>query len=320
MKRRLFVGTLGSCAFAAAGWAAAQHAVPVVGVLVNGPSESFQPLLVDALRSLGYEAGKNIRYEVRASQGDPAKLSALADELVQARVNVLVARLTPAVLAASRATQTIPIVMAGAGDPVGNGLVQSLARPGRNVTGVAGVAGLLSGKLVELARDAIPGTREIAVLANPTDAFTPTYVAEIERTGRALGIKTPVTMVADMAALEKTFERLRTAETRPQAVIVQPSLPRVAAAAFALAQRLPSFSPVASYAKEGGLMGYSSDETELFEQTAGYIDKILKGANPALLPVSQPTRFDLVINMRTANAIGLVVPTAVQARASDFLE
>lgn len=294
--------------------------MPLVGVLVSGASESFQPPLVDALRQLSYEPGKNIRYVVRSGRGDAFTLSILAEELVRARVDVLVARLTPAVLAASRATQTVPIVMAGAGDPIGNGLVESLARPGRNVTGVAGVAGLLSGKLVELARDVIPNTREILVLANPTDTFTPIYIAEIERAGRDLGIRTPVTMIADTFALEMAFERIRNAASRPQAVIVQPSLPRVAAAAFALAQRLPSFSPIASFAREGGFMGYSSDEIELFEQTAVYVDKILKGAVPALLPVSQPTKFDLVINMRTAGAIGVAVPPAVQTRVTDFLD
>lgn len=319
MKRRPFVGTLGVLALSA-GRVLAQRAMPVVGVLVGDSPESFQPLLEDALRQLGYEPGKTIRYDVRSGEGDATRLSAHASELVRARVDVLVARLTPAVLAASGATQTIPIVMAGAGDPIGNRLVDSLARPGRNITGVAGVAGQQSGKLVELARDVLPNIREIAVLANPTDAFTPIYAAEIERAGRALGIDTPVTMIADMAALEATFQQLRNTARRPQSIIVQPTLPRAAAAAFAIAHRLPSFSPVASFAQEGGFIGYGSDQAELFEQVAGYVDRILKGAVPALLPVSQPTRFDLAINMRTANAIGVVVPPTVQARASSLLE
>jgi putative ABC transport system substrate-binding protein len=210
--------------------------------------------------------------------------------------------------------------MAGAGDPVGNGLVESLARPGRNVTGVAGIGGQLSGKLVEVARDTVPNTREIAVLANPTDIFTPIYVDEIKRVGRALGISTTFTMITQTDALEVTFETLRTGEKPPQAVIVQPSLPRAAAASLALAHRLPSFSPFAAFAEEGGLMGYGNNQPELFEQIAAYVDKIMRGAEAANLPVSQPTKFDLVINLRTARAIGVVVPPTVLALASSLLE
>lgn len=320
MKRRLFTQSLGAGAFGIATRAAAQQVVPVVGVLVSGSPESFQPLFVEAMRRLGYEPGKNINYNVQSGQGDASQLSALASVLIRANVQVLVARLTPAVMAASRATQRVPIIMAGAGDPVGNGLVESLARPGRNITGVAGVAGLLSGKLVELVREVIPGARDIAVLANPTDPFTATYTSEIERAGREQNIQTRVIMIADATDLEKAFEHFKNSSSPPQAVIVQPSLPRAAAATLALLHRLPSFSPISSFAKEGGFMGYSSDEVELFEQTAEYVDRILKGAVPALLPVSQPTKFDLVINTRTARLIGLPVPVAVQMRASDFVE
>jgi putative ABC transport system substrate-binding protein len=318
MKRRTLITAMIGSAFAGAG--RAQQAAALVGVLVDGAPDTFILRLVDALRRFGYEPDKNIRYEVRSNQGDAAGLSGLANELVEAGVDVLVARLTPAVLAASRATQTIPIVMAGAGDPVGNGLVESLARPGRNVTGVAGIAGQLSGKLVELVRDTIPNTREIVVLANPTDIFTPIFIEEIKRVGHALGISTTFTMIVRPDDLQATFETFRTGGKRPQAVIVQPSLQRAAAATLALVHRLPSFSPFGSFADEGGLMGYSSNQAELLEQTAAYVDKIIRGAKPDSLPVSQPTRFDLVINMRTARAIGVVVPPTVLMRASSLLD
>lgn len=320
MKRRTIVGALGALAIAIGGSAKAQRTLPTVGVLLNDAPETFMPRFVDALRRLGYEPDSKVRYEVRSAHGNAAMLPALAAELVQARVEVIVARLTPAVLAARRATQTIPVVMAGAGDPIGSGLVESLARPGRNVTGFAGIAGQLSGKLVELVQQIVPQAREIAVLANPTDVFTPIYLQEIESAGRALRINTPTIMIPDSAALRTAFERLRIEPVRAQAVIVQPTLPRSAAAAFALAQRLPSFSPVASFAGEGGLAGYAANQVELFEQTAMYVDKILRGAEPSLLPVTQASRFELIINMRTASAIGVVVPPAVLALASSVLE
>lgn len=278
------------------------------------------PKLAEALRQLSYELPGKVRYEVRSAHGNAAMLPALAGELVRARVDVIVARLTPAVLAASSATRTIPVIMAGAGDPVGSGLVESLARPGRNVTGFSGIAGQLSGKLVQLAQQINPQTRQIAVLANPTDTFTPIYLRGIEDAGRRLTISTPATMITDAAALQATFDKLQMESARPQAIIVQPSLPRSRIAAFALAQRLPSFSPVASFGKEGGFVGYAAEEVELFEQTAIYVDKIVKGAKPAQLPVSLPTRFDFVINMRTAAAIGIVLPPAVLALASSVLE
>ena len=173
---------------------------------------------------------------------------------------------------------------------------------------------------MELVQQIVPQAREIDVLANPADVFTPVYLQEIESAGRALRINTPSTMIPDQAALRTAFERLRSEPARAQAVIVQPTLPRSAAASFALAQRLPSFSPVASFAGEGGLAGYAANQVELFEQTAAYVDKILRGAEPALLPVTQASRFDLIINMRTATAIGVVVPPAVLALASSVLE
>lgn len=239
---------------------------------------------------------------------------------MQARVDVIVARRTPAVLAASRATRTIPVVMAGAGDPIGSGLVESLARLGRNVTGFAGIAGQLSGKLVELVQQIVPQAREIAVLANPADVFTPVYLQEIENAGRALRINTTTIMIPDSVALRTAFERLRIEPARAQAVIVQPTLrgPRRG--------HLPSLNacrrsrPWPSFAAEGGLAGHAASQVELFEQTATYVAKILRGTEPALLPVTQTSRFDLIINLRTATEIGLVVPPAVLALASSVLE
>jgi len=318
MRRRSLVGLLGGAAVAGIRPGYAQAGVPTVGVLLSDAPETFINMLSAALQELGYRAGNNIRFEVRSANGNNALLPDKAAELVRLNVNLIVARLTPAVLAASRATQSIPIVMAGAGDPVGTGLVESLARPGRNVTGVAGVTAELSGKLVEIIRDTLPGAQRVAVLANPTDSFTRPFVREIEQAARALGVEAVVTMVPNEGALEPAFRQMATGQ--PQAVIVQPSLARSAAAAFALAQRLPAFSPIPSFATEGGLMAYATREADLFGLTASYVDKILRGGAPANLPVSQPTKFDLIINMRTANALGLVIPPTLLARAERLIE
>jgi len=317
MKRRSLIVGLGSLtAGNRAGFA--QAGVPTVGVLVPDEPDEFTAQLASALQQFGLSPGKNVRFAVRSAQGNSALLAELAAELVRLKVNLIVARLTPAALAASRATQTIPIVMAGAGDPLETGLVDSLSHPGRNVTGVAGLAATLAGKLVEIIHDMLPGAHHIAVLANFTDTFTKPFTREISLAANAMSMEANVTMVRGGEDLAKVFEQVMS--TRPQAAIVQPSLPRRAAALLALAHHLPTFSPVASFAAEGGLVAYSSNTVEIFQQTARYVDSILKGAMPADLPVTQPTKFDLTINMRTATAIGLTIPPTVMALADNVLQ
>jgi putative ABC transport system substrate-binding protein len=222
------------------------------------------------------------------------------------------------VLAAQQATSTLPIVMAGAGDPVGTGLVASLARPGGNVTGIAGVAGDQAGKLVEFIREIVPAARRVAVLAHPIDSFTRPFLEQIRRVAFAIGIGVESTMIADEAELELAFQRMSV--DPPDAVIVQPSLPRRTAARLARVQRLPCASPIESFAGEGGIISYGSDVSELYQQAAFYIDRILKGAKPAEMPVSQSRRFTLTINLGVARAIGLVIPPSLLVRADEVIE
>jgi putative tryptophan/tyrosine transport system substrate-binding protein len=318
MRRRTLHAILGGSVVAWLHPGLAQPGTRVIGVLVYEGADAFLRQFAAALREFGHVDGHGVRVEMRSAEGNETLLPGLAAELVRLKVDVIVARLTPAVLAASQATAAIPIVMAGAGDPVATGLVDSLARPGRNVTGVAGAAAQLAGKLVEIIRDMMPGARRVAVLANPTDRFTPPFLDQIRLTAQALNLEISVTMIRDSEEFPAVFTAL--SKNRPDALIVQPSLPRSAAAAHALAHRLPAFSPIAAFAAEGGLMGYYSNEAELYRQTALYVDKILKGSKPADLPVTQSSRFDLVINLRTANAIGMSIPPTLLVRADSVIE
>jgi putative tryptophan/tyrosine transport system substrate-binding protein len=320
MRRRTFFTALGGAGLAEARFVRAQSSATVwrIGALTFDAPEPFLQRLTEGLRSVGYVNGQNLHVEMRAAEGRTSLLSDLAADLVRRQVDLIVARLTPAVRAARQATSTMPIVMAGAGDPVGTGLVASLARPGGNVTGIAGVADDLAGKLVEIIRDMLPSARRVAVLANPTDSFTLPFLDQIGRVASAIGMEIRSSMIADESALEAAFHRMSV--ERPDAVIVQPSLPRRTAARLARAQRLPCASPIEGFAAEGGVVAYGSDVSEVYQQAALYVDKILKGARPADLPVTQSTRFTLTINLAAARAIGLDVPPSVLARADEVIE
>ncbi len=320
MKRRDLLTLLGG---AAALWplagAAQQPKIPTIGVLAVGDPTPFLSLFREGLRDRGYVEGRNIQLEVRSAGGKEDLLSDLAAELTRRNVDVIVAILTPAVRAAKRATQTIPIVMAMAGAPVETGLIASIARPGGNITGLSATSAELGGKRVELIYETLPSVRRIAVLANATDAFTKPFVDEIERAGRTIGLQIRPIMVTGSSEFEAAFAAMD--KERADAVIMQASIPAKPAIELALKHRIPPFSTTRlSVVEAGALMSYSARFSDAYREAAVYVDKILKGAKPADLPVQQPTRFELVINLQTAKALGLTIPPSILARADEVIE
>jgi len=307
---------------AAAVWPLASHAQhvlrPKLGVLLVGNRELFSREFADGLRELGYVDGKNITIELRSADGKLDRLSDLAAELVRLGVDVIVASETPAVQAAKRATTEIPIVMAPSGDPVGTGLVASLARPGGNVTGLSAAAAELAGKSLELIRELSPSATRVAALADPANPFTKPFVEHVHLAGRALGVEIQIVLVRGADEFEAAFEDMHNKQIA--AVIVQPTLPRAPVAELARQHKLPAVSGTRAFADAGGLMSYAGSLADRYRNAATYIDKILKGAKPANLPVQQPTRFELVINLKTANAIGLTVPQSLLQRADEVIE
>ena len=321
MRRRDLIALFGGVV---AFWplaAAAQPAkVPTIGVLVVGSpgSEQFWRLFREDLRELGYVEGQSIRYEFRSDQGEASRLPELAAELVRLKVDLIVTWFTPAAQAAKQTTREIPIVMALAGDPVGTGLVESLARPGGNVTGIAGVVAELAGKSVELIRDMLPSAHRVVALVNEPDPFSKPFLEQIRRGGDATGTTIDPIMIRSAEELESVF--LAMAKEPPDAVIVQPSLPGKRAAQLALKYRIPAVSGVRGFVEEGGLMTYSAVEANSYRRAAVFVDKILKGAKPADLPVEQPTKFELVVNLKTAKALGLTIPESFLDRADEVME
>jgi putative tryptophan/tyrosine transport system substrate-binding protein len=319
MRRRDLLAVFGGCATWWPLSSAAQPAkVPTIGVLaVAAPgSERFWELFQEDLRQLGYIEGKTVEFEFRSAQ--VSGLPELATELVQHKVDIIVTWFTPAGLEAKRATNEIPIVLAASANPVENGLVQSLSRPGGNVTGVGGAGAELAGKCVEVIREMIPAARRVAVLANAHDPSSKLFLEQIQRAGAATGTAIAPIMIHNAEELEAAFPALD--NDRPDAVFVQPSLPVKRSAELALKYRLPTVSIVRGIVDEGGLMSYGPDEADTYRRAAALVDKILKGAKPADLPVEQPTRFKLVINLKTARAIGLTIPPAFLARADEMIE
>jgi putative ABC transport system substrate-binding protein len=320
IRRREFIVTLGG----AATWplaARAQRAkVPTIGVLVIGniDPELFWRQFRQGLRDLGYVEGQNIGFEFRSAGGRLDRLPELAAELVRLKVDVIVTWFTPTALAAKQATHEIPIVMAETGDPIGTGLIASLPRPGGNVTGMASVAAELSGKCVQLIRDMLPSARRVTALANATDPFSKPFLEQIKLGGEGTGTTINPINVRSDEEFETAFAAME--KDRPDAVIVQPSLPSKRAAELALTHRVPAVSVPRWFAEEGGLMSYSAKYDELFRKAAVYVDKILKGARPADLPVEQPTHFELVINLKTARALGLEIPPTLLGRADEVIE
>jgi putative ABC transport system substrate-binding protein len=294
-----------------------------VGVLADRPGNP--DALRRAFQELGWVADQNIVIEFRWAEGQFERFPALAKELVDLKVDVIMTSATPATLAAKNATRTIPIVFTHVADPVGGGFVASLARPGGNLTGVSSINLELSAKRLDLLKEAIPGAFRIAVLWHAGTATDPVYREMIRQTevgARPLGVQLQVVEVRDSTELDEAFAAME--RKGAQALLVVPG-PLVFAerrrlADLALKNRLPTMFGDWGHAQAGGLMGYAANPFAMLRRAAACVDKILKGAKPADLPVEQPTKFELVINLKTAKALGLTIPPSVLARADEVIE
>jgi putative ABC transport system substrate-binding protein len=279
-------------------------------------------ILRDSLRELGMIEGKNLIFEGRYAENDLDRLPALAAELVSLKVDVIVGVATLAPLAAKRATSTIPIVMAAAGDPVGSGLVASLARPGGNITGTSLMAPDLAGKRLELLTELLPGISRVAVLWNAANPYSALVFKETVGAARILGIELQSLEVRAPDDFDGALEAA-TGQHAAALITVEDPLTnshRVKIAEFAAGKRLPTMAGLRIFADAGGLMSYGSNLDDIFRRSADYVGKILKGAKPSDLPVEQPTRFELVINLKSAKALGLTIPHSMLMLADEVIE
>jgi putative tryptophan/tyrosine transport system substrate-binding protein len=320
MKRREFITSLGS---ATVGWslaARAQHTkVHRIGALVlgNADAESFQAELRQELRKSGYVEGQDVLFDIRSAQGNLAQLPLLAAELVALKVDVIVAIYTPCGLAAQKATREIPIVVV-AGDLPRTGLVTSLARPGGNITGVSMMAVELTGKIVELFREMLPSKARVTALANDADPFGKLFLEGVQLEARTTGIEIPATMVRGPDEIDAALAAMK--EGGAVAVVVQASLATKNVADLALKHGLPIATISRAFTEAGGLMSYGNHERDSYRRAALFVVKILRGGSPAVMPVEQPTKFELVINVKTAKALGLTIPATLLARADEVIE
>jgi len=273
------------------------------------------------LRDLGYVEGQNIAIEYRWAEGQLDRLPDLAAELVRLKVDVIVASSTPTALAAKNATRTIPIVFVTAGDPVGSGLVAGIARPGGNITGLSLLAPEIVAKQLQLLKEAVPQASRVAVLSNPANPYTALMVKETEAAARSLGMWVQLLGVRGADAFDSAFSAVTKGRASALFVLFDPFLfaHRTRIAEFANKNRLPAMYPHREYAETGGLMAYGADIRDNFRRAATYVHKILTGTKPADLPVEQPTKFELVINLKTAKAMGLTIPQSVLIRADEVI-
>ena len=279
----------------------------------------YRAVFVQRLATLGYVEGKTIVIEDRSAEGHAERLGELARALVASKVEIIVTPGVTASRAARQATSTIPIVMLHAGDPVGAGLIASLARPGGNVTGSTNLS--YAGKQIELVRELVPRAAKLVILLNPANANARTYVTDAMDAGRKLNLSISVAEIARAEDFPNAFAMVR--ELRPDALLVMgdPFIREHSAEVFAFAAsaRLPASYDLPNASREGGLFAYGPLISEHYVMGAGYVDRILKGAKPADLPVEQPTRFELVINLKTAKALGLAIPQSLLLRADEVI-
>jgi ABC-type uncharacterized transport system substrate-binding protein len=321
IRRREFITLLGGAAAWPLAARAQQSKVARIGALYIGlaDAESFKKELAEGLRQLGYVEGKDIAFEFRSADGRLDRLPELAAELVRLKVDVIVPLYVPSALATKQATREIPIVMIAA-DPVETGIVSSLARPGGNITGVSLMSAVFVGKCVELFHDMLPAMRRVAVLTNAADALFAKLVLEhVEVAARLSGIKIqPITLRGPDQELDAAFAAM----TREQAdaVVIQGSLSTKRLAELAREYRLPAASSTRAFVDAGGLMSYGADGPALFRLGATFVHRILRGARPEDLPIEQPTKFELAINVKSANAMGLAIPETFLVRADTLLE
>jgi ABC-type uncharacterized transport system substrate-binding protein len=325
MKRRQFFTTVGATAIGLPLCleALAQGRHVRVGLLAPvAPRPDMVSALREGLRNRGYIEGQNLSIELRWPKGSFAQDPEVTAELVRSNVDVIVAWTTPAVTAARAATSTIPIVMVGVSDPMGLGFVRNLARPGGNITGVSNLAADISTKVVELLNDIVPSSKHIGIIFNPNNPASPLQLSGAEAGVRALGLKVTRAGASTPEDYRRAFERLNAERVQGVVLLADPSLIDHAAQIADLAKtaRLPTVFQRRENVEAGGLLSYGSNLRGEFRQAANYVDRILRGASPAELPVEQPTTFELVINLKTAKAIDLSMPRSLLERADEVIE
>jgi ABC-type uncharacterized transport system substrate-binding protein len=296
-----------------------------IGYLGNS-SPALESNLVEAfregLRQLGYVEGRNLIIKFEWAEGQQERHPALARELVRLTPDVILTAGTPGTLAAKQATQSIPIVTAIAGDAVATGLVASLSKPGGNVTGLSTLAPELDGKRLELLKEAVPKLSRVAVLRNPANPFTTIAWKAMQPAAKPLGVKLQPVEASSPNDLDRALARIKAAHPDGLVLIVDRFLfsYRASIVQFVVKNRLPGMFPYPEFAQEGGLMAYGPDYADMFRRTATYVDKILKGAKPGDLPIEQPTKFELVISLKSAKALGLTIPQSVLIRANEVIQ
>jgi putative ABC transport system substrate-binding protein len=322
LRRRRFVAALVSTALWPLGLRA-QERIRVIGYLTPAAKPALRDeIFLKGLRELGWIEGKNIRIEYRRAANSTERLAAMAEELVRLKVDVLVAQSTPAVEAAKNATQTIPIVSMSA-DPVGNKFVASLARPGGNITGLSMMMPQLAGKRLELLKEIIPGLSRVAFLLYAKDRSHRIFAKEAEDAARALGIQLQPVIVNGLGELDAAFASMR--KEKADALIAQPLFINTLGATarlveLAMKNRLPMISDGDGIAEAGGLLFFGPDPMVFYERIVVSVDRVLKGGKPAEMPIEQPSKFLLVINLKTAKTLGLKIPPPVLARADRVIE
>ena len=329
LDRRTFLSALTGSLLAAPFVAEAQPAGKVARIGYLAPNLAVNPHLPEAfrqgLRDLGYVEGRNLVIELRSAEGKLKRLPALAAELVALKVDVIVAGGTPAALAAKQATRTLPIVFTPAADPVESGLVTSLARPGGNVTGLSLLAPDLVGKGLEQLKQAVPGVSRVAVLWQPGvlgERTEQDMLKEADVAARALGMRPQFVEARGPENFDRAFSDMTRARAGALTVLSTPvfASERSRLVALAAKNRLPAVYPLREFVDAGGLMAYGPNAVDMYRRAATYVDRILKGTKPGDLPVEQATKFELVINLKTAKALGLMIPPALLQRADQVIQ
>ena len=293
-----------------------------VGFLSPLKSPQFFEAFRQGMRDLGYAEGQNLIMEYRSANGNRERFADLAAELVRLKVDVIIAASGGAAIAAKKATHTIPIVIGQTGDPVASGLVASLARPGGNITGLTALATELTAKRLELLKEAVPKVSRVAILSSPLSTETEASFSSMERPAGALGVQLRQIQVRDSTELENAFETITKERAGALMVLTGPLLTtnRNRIVDLAAKSRIPAMYGLSEFVDAGGLMFYGASLSDMYHRAAIYVDKILKGANPAELPVEQPTKFEFVINLKAAKQIGLTIPPTLLARADKVIK
>jgi putative tryptophan/tyrosine transport system substrate-binding protein len=327
MRRREFIllaGAAATCPLAAR----AQHPsgrvfrIVILGATSPGPAQVMLTAFRDGMRERGYVEGQNLAIEYRAPGAASERDRGVAADLMRGNYDAILAWTTPSVIAARRATSTIPIIFVGVADPIGLGLVASLARPGANVTGIANFATDLSGKMIEMLREIVPDARRLGAVRSPDNPGVTVQLRQLLDAARALGLELQVIDARVPVEFEAAFAQLRQGGVQGVVMLADSSMLEHAGAIAALAQqaRLPTAFQRRENVEAGGLLSYGPNIRDAFRQVAGHVDRVLKGIRPGDIPVEQPTRIELVINLKTAKAIGLEVPWFLQQRADEVIE